>query len=115
CWHTCKRFLPRLRTLSATKEVFQLRFVPERRASSGKMGSNIVHQYFKKEIEGVKIIVKVDPIRFIGVELTVSPEGQTETRSLEFDEAIFEDLKVGGFVEVGPLEFNLLQSGLNGA
>ena len=76
------------------------------------MGSNIVHQYFKKEIEGAKIIVKVNPIHLKGTEITVTKRGAIESRDLEFDAAIFDDLKEDGFEEASPLEFNLYQSGL---
>ena len=76
------------------------------------MGSNIVHQYFKKEIEGVKIMVKVNPIQWKGTELTIAPGGKVESRDLEFDEAILEDLKEDGFEEASPLEFNLYHTGL---
>lgn len=75
-------------------------------------GSNIVHQYFRKEIEGARILVKVDPIHFIGSEITVSPDGHAELREMEFDQDIFEDLKVDGFTEASPLEFNLYLNGL---
>jgi len=75
-------------------------------------GSNIVHQYFKKEIEGSKILVRVNPIQFIGTEITVLPDGKTEHRELEFDQNIFEDLKIDGFEEANPLEFNLYLNGL---
>jgi hypothetical protein len=73
--------------------------------------SNIVHQYFKKEEEDLKILVKVNPITFFGTEITVTPEG-TELQELEFDEEIFEDLKADGFAEASPLEFNLYVAGL---
>lgn len=76
------------------------------------MSSNIVHQYFKKELEGMKILVKVNPIQLKGTELMVPKKGEVQTRDLEFDEAIFDDLKEDGFVEVNPLEFNLYLSGL---
>ena len=76
------------------------------------MGSNIVHQYFKKEIEGLKIIVKVNPIHLKGTEITVTKEGTTGRRDLEFDAAIFDDLKADGFEAASPLEFNLYESGL---
>ncbi|MBY0432935.1 MAG: hypothetical protein K2U26_02375 [Cyclobacteriaceae bacterium] len=76
------------------------------------MSSNIVHQYFKKELEGMKILVKVNPIQLKGTELMVPKKGDVQTRDLEFDEAIFDDLKEDGFVEVNPLEFNLYLSGL---
>jgi hypothetical protein len=75
-------------------------------------GSNIVHQYFRKEMEGARILVKVDPIHFIGSEITVSPDGHAELREMEFDQDIFEDLKVDGFAEASPLEFNLYLNGL---
>ena len=71
-----------------------------------------MHQYFKKEIEGIKILVKVDPIHFIGSEITVDAEGHAELREMEFDQQIFDDLKVDGFTEASPLEFNLYLNGL---
>jgi hypothetical protein len=74
--------------------------------------SNIVHQYFKKELEDVTILVRVNPIQFKGMEITLPKNGQPEVRELEFDEEIFEDLKADGFAEASPLEFNLYFSGL---
>ncbi|MBP9926391.1 MAG: hypothetical protein KBF45_10390 [Cyclobacteriaceae bacterium] len=73
--------------------------------------SNIVHQYFKKEAEGIKILVRVNPIHLKGTEIVVEKE-TVEIRDLEFDSGIFEDLAVDGFVEVNALEFNLYLSGL---
>ena len=74
--------------------------------------SNIVHQYFKKEIEGIKIIVKVNPILFTGSEITIDTDGHAELRELEFDKDIFEDLKADEFEDASPLEFNLYLNGL---
>lgn len=74
--------------------------------------SNIVHQYFKKEIEGVKILVKVNPILFKGLEITVDTDGHAELREMEFDQDIFDDLKADEFEEASPLEFNLYLNGL---
>jgi hypothetical protein len=74
--------------------------------------SNIVHQYFKKEIEGFKILVRVNPLTYTGSEITVSTGGDSELREMEFDAEIFEDLKQDGFTEASPLEFNLYQAGL---
>jgi len=76
------------------------------------MGSNIVHQYFKKEVDGIILIVKVNPIQLKGTELSIHPDGAVDSRDLEFDEAILEDLKIDGFLESSPLEFNLYQAGL---
>ncbi|MFM8912536.1 MAG: hypothetical protein ACKOE6_06370 [Flammeovirgaceae bacterium] len=73
--------------------------------------SNIVHQYFKKEMEGAKILVKVNPIYLTGTELTISEDG-AEMRNLEFDAEIFDDLKHDGFTEVNAIEFNLYLAGL---
>lgn len=73
--------------------------------------NNIVHQYFKKELEGTKILVKVNPIHLVGTELTITAEGP-EMRDLEFDKEIFEDLKADGFEEVNAIEFNLYLAGL---
>ena len=74
--------------------------------------SNIVHQYFRKELEDLTILVRVNPIQLRGMEITLPKDGQPEVRELEFDEAIFEDLKADGFAEASPLEFNLYYSGL---
>lgn len=74
--------------------------------------SNIVHQYFKKEIEGAKIIVKVNPIQLKGTEIIIESNGKMQARDLEFDEAILDDLKEDGFEAASPLEFNLYESGL---
>lgn len=76
------------------------------------MNSNIVHQYFKKEIEGSKILVKVDPIYFKGQEIQVLPSGEMEINEREFDDQIFDDLKHDGFETSSPLEFNLYLNGL---
>jgi hypothetical protein len=74
--------------------------------------NNIVHQYFRKELEGLKILVKVNPILFKGTEITIFPDRKMEMRDMEFDEQIFDDLKEDGFLECNPLEFNLYLSGL---
>ncbi|MBL7857115.1 MAG: hypothetical protein JNM57_05445 [Cyclobacteriaceae bacterium] len=73
---------------------------------------NIVHQYFKKQLEGVTILVKVNPILYKGSEITLTPDGKSTLRELQFDEGIFDDLKHDGFSEASPLEFNLYYSGL---
>ena len=73
---------------------------------------NIVHQYYKKELEGGKILVKVNPIHFTGTELIIDISGELQSRDLEFDEQIFDDLKQDGFTEVNALEFNIYLSGL---
>ena len=73
--------------------------------------NNIVHQYFKKETEEAKILVRVNPIHLKGTEILVGKDG-TQLRDLEFDAEIFEDLKVDDFIEVSALEFNLYLAGL---
>ena len=74
--------------------------------------NNIVHHYFKKEIEGNKVLVKVNPIHLKGIEITVFSDGNSELRELDFDQEVFEDLKEDGFETASPLEFNLYLSGL---
>jgi len=74
--------------------------------------SNIVHQYFKREFEGTQILVKVNPIEFKGIEISISKKGKVDMRELEFDAAIFDDLKVDGFEASSALEFNLYFAGL---
>lgn len=74
---------------------------------------NIVYQYFKKQLpDGVRILVKVNPIRYDGTEITISQEGKTHIRDMEFDEEIFDDLTEDKFEPCSPLAFNLYLSGL---
>ena len=77
-----------------------------------KKENNIVHQYFRKEFDGFKLLVKVNPIMYTGTEITVFTDRRLEVRELEFDADIFDDLKADGFIECNPLEFNLYLSGL---
>ena len=76
------------------------------------MGSNIVHQYFKKEAEGAKILIKVNPIHLRGAEITVQPDGRIEGREIEFGPNIVDELLTNGYKEASPLEFNLYDTGL---
>ncbi len=73
---------------------------------------NIVHQYFKKRIDTLQILVRVNPILFTGTEITILDGGELTVREMEFDSEVFEDLKVDGFELCSPLEFNLYLSGL---
>jgi hypothetical protein len=74
--------------------------------------SNIVHRYFKKKFDGATILVRVNPFVFKGLEITLPDNGDPQLRELSFDEDIWEDLKLDGFEESSPLEFNLYYSGL---
>lgn len=75
-------------------------------------GGNVVHRYFKRDFEGYKILVKLNPISLTGIELTRFDDGHVERRDLGFDEDILEDLRTDGFDETSPMEFNLYLSGL---
>ena len=74
--------------------------------------SNIVHRYFKKKFNESTILVKVNPILFKGIEITLLGNEESQVRELTFDEDIWEDLKADGFDEASALEFNLYYSGL---
>lgn len=74
--------------------------------------SNIVHQYFRKDVEGATLLVKLNPIQWRVTEITVYKDQDPELRELEADADIFDDLKSDGFIEASPLEFNLYLSGL---
>ena len=74
--------------------------------------SNIVHRYFKKKFNESTILVKVNPILFKGIEITLLVNEESRVRELTFDKDIWEDLKADGFEEASALEFNLYYSGL---
>jgi len=80
----------------------------------GKLNSNIVHQYFKKDHNGVKILLKVDPIRLQAIELSIPAKGDPSVRDLEFGTDIEEKIIAAGFEPTGPFEFNLYDAGLLG-
>jgi hypothetical protein len=64
-------------------------------------------QYFKRIFADYKVLVKVNPTDFTGIELIIHPDGKVEKTDMEFDEDIFEDLAVDEFENCSPLEFNL--------
>ena len=74
--------------------------------------SNIVHQYFKKELEGAILLVKVNPLHLKITKITVYKDRDPDLREIDVDENILDDLKADGFTEASPLEFNLYLSGL---
>lgn len=63
-------------------------------------------------MEGAKILVKVNPLHLVGTELTIPRKGEVSARDMEFEPAIFKNLKLDGFEEVNAMEFNLYLSGL---
>ncbi len=72
----------------------------------------MIHKYFKKEFEGFKVIVQINPETFSGVELTIDSRGEIEKRSLQFDAEIYDDLTEDKFKESSALEFNLYLNGI---
>jgi hypothetical protein len=75
-------------------------------------GSNIVHQYFKKEDPEGKILLKVNPIHLTGIEIIILAEGEPETSEIELAADFEKDLAGEGFAAASPLEFNLYWTGL---
>lgn len=75
-------------------------------------GSNIVHQYFKKETSDFTLLVKLNPLQLKVTEITLQPGHEPEMREFEVDESILDDLETDGFAEASPLEFNLYLAGL---
>jgi hypothetical protein len=78
-------------------------------------GSNIVHQYFKKQIDDLTVLVRLNPIHFKITEITINQKGETHLREIDADQEVEEDLKADGFESASPLEFNLYFSGLAGS
>jgi cytoplasmic iron level regulating protein YaaA (DUF328/UPF0246 family) len=73
--------------------------------------SNIVHQYFKKELQGTKKLIQVNPIQFTGIEITILPSGEIEANEMEENLNIIDFVISQGYKESSPLEFNLYFSG----
>ena len=74
--------------------------------------SNIVHQYFRKEDEEGKILLKVNPIHLKGTEIVVPLEGEPESNEVEVGIDFEKELLAEGFTATNPMEFNLYWAGL---
>jgi len=74
--------------------------------------SNVVHEYYKRQFQGFKIIVQINPVDYTGIELTIPDTGQIKRRDLEFDKTIYDDLELDEFKASSPIEFNLYIKGL---
>ncbi len=74
--------------------------------------NNIIHQYFKKTVEGQLILLQVDAENLKGVELIVSSDGKIEKTKHMFNEHILENLIEDEYERSHALEFNLYLKGL---
>ncbi len=70
-----------------------------------------LYQYFKKEIEPNKILVRINPSTMEGLELLISENGAITQSNRAFDSTIYEDLEFDKFEESSSMEFNLYLSG----
>ncbi|MEQ8713518.1 MAG: hypothetical protein RIC80_10910 [Cyclobacteriaceae bacterium] len=74
--------------------------------------SQEIHEYYKKELQEFKILVRIAPESLQGLELIVSVDGKMEKTKRQFDKDIFDDLAEDEFEKCSPLEFNLYLKGL---
>jgi hypothetical protein len=58
-------------------------------------------------LEGLLILLQLDPVNLRGVELIIDQQGTTVKTEREFDEEIYQDLVADEFEPASPLEFNL--------
>ena len=72
-----------------------------------------IYNYHKKELEEAKILVRINPETFEGLELIVLNTGVVKSTSRAFDETIYQDLTFDSFVDGSALEFNLILKGLS--
>lgn len=71
-----------------------------------------IYQYYKKEIDSNKVLVRINPSTMEGLELLVSDTGEVVKNLREFDSTIYEDLDFDEFLESSPIEFNLYLVGV---
>ena len=74
--------------------------------------TQVIYQYFKKELEEGKILVRINPQTFEGTELLVNAESQVQLTKRLFDKTIYEDLDFDEFSNGSALEFNLYLKGI---
>jgi len=75
--------------------------------------SNRIHNYYKKNFDGLLILLRIDPVALTGIELIIDEEGTMVKNEREFDQEIYEDLEADEFESANPLEFNLYLNRLN--
>lgn len=74
--------------------------------------AEIIHQYFKKELPDLKILVQIDPKSWRGTELIIEKGQKIKKTKRQFDPEILEDLEADEFTSCSPLEFNIYLKGL---
>lgn len=75
--------------------------------------AKIFYQYFKKDIDQNKILVRINPATFEGLEILVAESGKVAQNTRQFDSTIYDDLEFDAFEEANALEFNLYLAGIN--
>jgi len=75
--------------------------------------SQIIFEYFKKELKEATILVRIDPKTFAGLELIILTNNQVKQTERQFDQTIYEDLEFDNFTKGNPLEFNLRLQGIS--
>lgn len=69
--------------------------------------AEVIHEYFKKQLDDFKILVRVNPKSLEGLELIVANDGRVKKTERQFEEDIYDDLEADEFEKSSPLEFNL--------
>ena len=75
--------------------------------------SQSLYQYFKKELKEAKILVRINPDSFEGLELIITNNGEVKKTKRSFDKSIYEDLDFDEFTKGNALEFNLHLQGIS--
>ena len=76
------------------------------------MKSNIVYQYFKKDINGKIFFLQIDPIQLKGSQLIIEESGEMEMEEMEFEKDFSDHLIANGFHSANALEFHIRLNGL---
>ena len=75
-------------------------------------GMETIHMYFKGAIDGLTVLVQINPESLKGLELVIDEDGRVVKTDRELDEDVYDDLAEDGFVESSALEFNLYLKGV---
>ncbi|MDN3670251.1 hypothetical protein QWY93_13045 [Echinicola jeungdonensis] len=71
-----------------------------------------ISKYYKRTFDDYQVLVQVNPEDYSGIELIIHPSGKIEKTIMDYDEEIYDDLKVDEFEPCSPLEFNLFLKGV---
>lgn len=79
---------------------------------ANRISKSIVHQYYKKETSEATVLVRIDPIHYTAIKITIPKRGERKAEEVDMNEHFAQELEAQGYAAAGPLEFHLYLNGV---